>query len=551
VSILNKNLADKSSFFDGINRNVILAIIILLSLVGIYLSAPKKTARLLKKTWQVQASEVGVGSPRLTDINNDGVVDIILGAGFEWSESEDSSLMAIDGKTGDRLWRSIVPEAAYATPILVDVNGDGILDATASGRFSDVLMLNGANGDILWQLSKQNPDIDLLPCNFNSPSILPDLDNDGVADFAVVQGGLANQASTFKMYDPETNALLVESNDKNQIEKVLMGLVKHNDAASFTFRVCNHIECEIKTLHRDMIKYYSFNEIQKELFLDQEGPGGRLFVVSSRSGKVLANYAVPKDRESWSSPIFTTINGQRLLIYGSGGERRNGFLHSQNLDNGSIHWSIPTKKKGVLSSPLLYAENGRQAVVAATMDGEVYKIDAATGAVVWAATVGPEYETYSSVAIIKNKDKSYSDIVSVFSFGVFPNYDSSSLFVFDGRNGDIIFRKKIGYCHGASSPLIADIDDDTHDDIVLVTCTNHEPRLIVLNNAFDQIFSEPLPSGSFATPAISDIDSDGHLDIIVPSYHFITRYSTEKKARVPHSLPWPEYRGPFWNGVSP
>ena len=57
--------------------------------------------------------QLGVGSPRATNINNDGVLDIIIGSGFEWAEKGDSALNAINGKNGDLLWRTEFPESVY------------------------------------------------------------------------------------------------------------------------------------------------------------------------------------------------------------------------------------------------------------------------------------------------------------------------------------------------------------------------------------------------------------------------------------------------------
>ena len=112
-------------------------------LVVIYLVRPKKILPILSTFWVKQIPQLGVGSPRLTDINQDGVDDIVIGSGFEWSEKGESAMNAIDGKTGALIWSTTVPESAYGTPFLVDITGDKVMDVTASGRFPDFYMLDG------------------------------------------------------------------------------------------------------------------------------------------------------------------------------------------------------------------------------------------------------------------------------------------------------------------------------------------------------------------------------------------------------------------------
>ena len=67
----------------------------------------------------------------------------------------ESAMNAIDGKTGDIIWSTLVPESAYGTPFLIDITNDGVKDTTVSGRFIDAYMLNGRTGEFIWKLSEQ------------------------------------------------------------------------------------------------------------------------------------------------------------------------------------------------------------------------------------------------------------------------------------------------------------------------------------------------------------------------------------------------------------
>ena len=169
--------------------------------------------------WEQQIDKLGVGSPRLADVNRDGTMDIFIGSGFEWSEDGESAMLLINGKTGDVIWRTETPRSSYGTPLLIDINDDKIVDVTASGRFSDFYMLSEKNGDILWKLSEQNLDNKFLPCNFNTPIFVKDQDNDGIKDVLVIQSGLADNADYIKIIDQKTGEILIDKYAKKSIEK--------------------------------------------------------------------------------------------------------------------------------------------------------------------------------------------------------------------------------------------------------------------------------------------------------------------------------------------
>ena len=164
------------SFLADINPFIVL-IIFLAMIVSLMLWLNTKPENLMTEmVWEQQIDKLGVGSPRLADVNRDGTMDIFIGSGFEWSEDGESAMLLINGKTGDVIWRTETPRSSYGTPLLIDINDDKIVDVTASGRFSDFYMLSGKNGDILWKLSEQNVDNKFLPCNFNTPIFVKDQD---------------------------------------------------------------------------------------------------------------------------------------------------------------------------------------------------------------------------------------------------------------------------------------------------------------------------------------------------------------------------------------
>ena len=72
---------------------------------------------------------------------------------------------------------------------------------------------------------------------------------------------------------------------------------------------------------------------------------------------------------------------------------------------------------------------------------------------------------------------------------VWPKYNFTAMFVFDG------IRQKYcttGFCFGASSPILADINGDNSEDIVLISCTDRQPRLMAFNDKYKTIFTKLL-----------------------------------------------------------
>ena len=184
-----------------------------------------------------------------------------------------------------------------------------------------------------------------------------------------------------------------------------------------------------------------------KLIQNQEGPGGRVYVISTGTGKVLRSFPVPFERESWSVPILYQTQDKLWIIYGSGGERQGGFIQAQDILTGQVMWHVESKRKGIISSPIMYHENGQAMVISNSMNGEILKLNADTGELIWRKLVSKNFETYSSPAVIKTD--SGVDIISLFSYGVWPKYNFTSMFVFDGATGENKFRQQIGFCFGA------------------------------------------------------------------------------------------------------
>ncbi|MGE4169357.1 MAG: PQQ-binding-like beta-propeller repeat protein [Candidatus Margulisiibacteriota bacterium] len=110
--------------------------------------------------WKLETSGDIEGVPAIADFNRDGVADVCFG-------TESGELFVVNGKTGEVLWKFVAdfkPKWTYpaersfvASPLLVDLNKDGIPDVVIGSRNGSFYAFNGRNGLILWEIRNENP----------------------------------------------------------------------------------------------------------------------------------------------------------------------------------------------------------------------------------------------------------------------------------------------------------------------------------------------------------------------------------------------------------
>ena len=116
------------------------------------LSQGKGQNYITKVQWQATFPDLGTfSSPRLSDLNGDEVLDIILGAGRQEFQACDTAVIALDGKTGAILWRVGARDQIFGTPTLYDITRDGVDDVFICGRSAELMAINGAKGELIWR----------------------------------------------------------------------------------------------------------------------------------------------------------------------------------------------------------------------------------------------------------------------------------------------------------------------------------------------------------------------------------------------------------------
>ncbi|KAJ3662550.1 hypothetical protein Zmor_006894 [Zophobas morio] len=143
--------------------------------------------------WATNLPILTTDSPvRILDLDNDGVEDIIFGFGtgdnYNVLPPEmfcpiflgvpppcEGGVIALNGTTGDIVWRYWVNDTIFGLQCSADLNSDGLDDCLAVGTKGTFIALNAKNGSLVWR--QNNNKMDVFVANF-----VPDQNNDSVAD---------------------------------------------------------------------------------------------------------------------------------------------------------------------------------------------------------------------------------------------------------------------------------------------------------------------------------------------------------------------------------
>lgn len=474
----------------------------------------KKQSRLV---WNKDIYVIGSqSSPRATDLNKDGTLDIVMGAGKNEYQKCDMGIIAIDGQTGELLWKQEASDQVFGSATFVDVNGDGVKDIFIGGRSPQLKAIDGKSGALLWEFKadnyKNDPVLKYARFNFNNSVLVPDQNDDGLKDLLTINGG---------------NSYAEPYSKVNRFPAVLMLL-------------------DVKT-------------------------GNVIAADTMPDGK--ESYMTPL---CFSQPGSKELS----IVFGTGGETIDGNLYvstisqllAKNLSSAKV---IATEKGHGFIAPATLADisgDGYLDIIAITHGSKAVAIDGKNDHVLWTRTF-PGTECSNNFAAGYFTGDDVPDFFTFISKGQWPNSTGSIQIMLDGKDGSVAYIDSMG-CTGYSSPVVYDLNNDGRDEAIIsineFDCSlgyasrspkTMENKLIAINfvkKKVDIIDQARGFKNIFSTPWIGDLDNDGYLDIIYCQYFHhadllsflgmrIKRIDTP--VRIRKKVLWGSYLGSRGDGV--
>ncbi len=452
------------------------------------------------QVWDFRLPRVGFASPLAVDLDGDGVLDVVAGAG-PWGlvdnreDPRTRDLVALRGSDGAMLW-TLETGATDASPAAADLDGDGDVELVTGLREQGHLRVLGLDGSQRSTHALQNW--------VHTPA-LADADGDGSLEIFVVAGGQEDHSKETEPGDP-----------------------------------------------------------------GGRGKAGRVTAHRGHDLGVLWSADLPMD--AYSSPAVGPLGhgGRLAVVYGMGGEMAfGGGVFARDAVTGDLLWSEETRT-GVVASPALANLDGddRADVVFVEWWGMVHA-RSAQGDVLWDAQT--HHLAFTSPALAYLNDDDRHDVVVTGmrrsdhhedSFEFLVNgegalsYASEGLIrAYDGATGEILWSRSVSGAPG--TPVTADLTDDGDAEVIVVVFNGKKGvlgadggRLLVLDGTNGKtLANRQLISGAAATPTVTDIDHDGYPDIIIattaPARVLRLESDTRSEPAVPGS--WPMWRGNVMN----
>jgi hypothetical protein len=472
---LHQFIFSKISFFEiRFYRTLILTLLF----SGFFWScshAPEKKQSVL--VWSKDLPLIGsLSSPRTADLNNDGTLDIVIGAGRNEFQKTDMGILAFDGKSGNILWKQSSVDQVFGSATFCDINSDKVKDILIGGRSPQLKAIDGRSGAVIWDYKHEQYANDSIMhyahFNFNNGVLIPDQDNDGIEDLLTINGGNP-LAKPYSEVDRFPGVLILFS---SKTGKVIAADTMPDRKESYMTPLC-------------------FSQPgSKEIFI-LFGTGGETI-----SGKLyLTTLSQLKAKKLSSAQVLATETGH-------------GFIAPPTLAD--------INKDGYID------------IIAITHGSKAFAIDGKDHHIIWSKTF-PGTECSNSFAPGYFTDDDIPDFFTFISKGAWPNSAGSVEVMLNGKNGNIEYMDSIG-CTGFSSPVVYDLNDDGRDEAIIsinnFDCslgyaskspTEMENKLIAIDFAKRSTNTIDESKGFkniFSTPWIGDLDKDRYLDIIYCQY---------------------------------
>ncbi|MEM7369466.1 MAG: hypothetical protein AAF587_12760 [Bacteroidota bacterium] len=467
-----------------------------------------------EKSWYRDFARMGsYSSPRLADLNGDGVLDVVMGGAKKEFEFCDTAVIALNGKTGELMWSASASDQIVGSASFVDITKDGLPDVVIGGRHAELIAIEGHSGRELWRYKTQDDVINTIGYirfNFYNSQLIPDQNGDGIEDLLLVNGG---------------NVHASPGSTKFRYPGVLAVLSSKDGTVIYAANLPEDKETYMSPLVHDF---------------KQEG---NLSIIFATGGETISGnlYIVPL-----SALQKNDISEAKILLKGEG--------------------------HGFISPPVLLdlTRDGIRDIVVNYHGGITYAIDGDSHEILWqVAEEGTEANGSLAVGDFNGDD--VPDLFTHFNVGVWPNNTGDIQLAINGLTGEIISRDTIGDI-GMYSPLAVDMNGNEQDEVLLdvnqynywtenksFSKTAHHIALFNFSGKGRSKFTQIQYCKNLAsTPWIGDMDGDQKLDFIycemtnTPNFYEFYGLRIQRKAtNFPAEKPpaWGAYMGNQYDGI--
>ena len=406
-------------------------------------------------------------SPGLADLNGDGLLDVVLGAGEGSFVASDSAVLALDGRNGNLLWHQAASAELFGAPTFIRLNADTVPDVVLHGRRAQLIALDGATGEVIWRYRTQDTVVNAVGYarfNFYQPQPVPDQNGDQVADLVLTNGG---------------NEIAPPQSTSYRYPGVLM-LISGADGGVIA----------ADTMPDGQETYWA------PLLLF--GAGGTIELVFGTGGEDLPGSLYVASMEDLLDEDLAAA--QRLCSSTGGGFIGSGVLADLNGD-------------------------GQDDVVAVAHHGPVFAIDGRSREVLWEHLLNDTRVFSAPVSGLFNGDETPDILVTAFR-KIARGPSGARQYVLDGGDGSLLLADSLG-CGTLARARTLDADGDGQDEVLLPVnsyyCQRpdfsdalHYLQLFDPGSGQGEPFYPPSPRKNIAsTPWIGDLDQDGKMDVLL------------------------------------
>lgn len=479
-----------------------------------------KMLRFTPDNWEATLDSLGSSSsPRAIDLTGDGVLDIVLGAGYQEFIKTNRGVLALNGRDGSILWQVSARNQVVGSADFMDVTGDGVPDVFIGGRSALLYCINGKTGEIIWEYMPDREGLDIYNdttvLNFYNPQFIKDANNDGVKDMLVSFGGFI-KAKPHEVDRPHGYLLIIDPVTGSVLKRAKMP--------------------DDREIYISPVVFDFSNDGMPDIIY---GTGGE------------------------------TVSG-RLYRAGLEDLMKEDLSQSVILDSGT--------GKGFIAPPVLADINNDNVkdIVVNSVNGRVIAIDGKANSKLWEVSLGNGFEIYTTPApgnFCGNDN--IPDFFVSFGHGVWPEIKYSINIVVDGSNGKTVYRDSSGTFQYAS-PVVYDMTGDGVDDVLFPLNTHaksneaggaafkylqNELSVFDIQKKQRTLITMPrLGTNLGSTPLITDLDHDGRIDLVYAyTWDAVSVFSFSKmkieRIEIPRKLDtpvqWGGYMGTDYSGIYP